>query len=88
MDKKTSSKGWKEMTEQVKIDLMAVESSQIAKIGYDLSSKTLVVKFKKGAVYSYSEVPQKIFDEFMQAESKGKYFHAKVKGIFKYLKLS
>lgn len=76
------------MNEQATVDLKPVKSSQIASIGYHAESKTLVVKFKNNAMYSYSDVPEKIFNELMAAESVGKYFHARVKSIFKYQKLS
>jgi hypothetical protein len=36
--------------------LTPVESSQISHIGHDPAASTLFVKFKRGGVYSYSDV--------------------------------
>ena len=67
--------------------LNKVESSNLDSVGYDEEDKVLTIKFNKGGVYNYYGVDKKIYDELMKAESKGKYFHKKVKGKFKYLKV-
>jgi hypothetical protein len=50
-----------------------VSSSNIASIGYDQGTQTLEVEFLKGSVYQYFDIPQAIYEEFISAESKGKY---------------
>jgi len=63
-----------------------LKSSQIAAIGYEAATKTLYIQFhpgktsSEGPIYSYANVPQKLYDEFMAAESKGKWFGQHVKG--------
>ncbi len=61
------------------IPITPVESTQIAGIGYDGLSKTLAVKFKGGSVYHYANVETQLFDDFMAAPSKGKFFGEKIK---------
>ena len=58
----------------------AVESSNLAEIGYDENDQTLEVKFKKGVVYQYYEVPSTTYEELIEADSVGKAFQQLVKG--------
>lgn len=62
-----------------------VESSNIASIGYE--TDTLEIEFLNGGVYQYFDVPQHVYDGIMTADSKGKYFHANIKGVYRYAKL-
>jgi hypothetical protein len=62
------------------------KSSRITRIGYDAKNETLSVTFKDhrnpesiGIEYHYSGVPQQVYDEFVAAESKGKFFEANVR---------
>ena len=63
------------------MDRQEVESSVIGTVGY---SRVLEVKFASGKVYQYYDVPQDIFDGMLNAESKGKYFNANIRGKFSY----
>lgn len=69
------------------MDRTPVSSSNISAIGYDSDSEMLEVEFTNGAVYSYSGVPLGEYDGFMNADSKGKYLHANIKGRDPYVKL-
>lgn len=60
--------------------LIPVESSTIAAIGYDPARTMLFVQFKLGATYSYACVTQADFDALMAAASKGSHFATHVKG--------
>lgn len=40
-----------------RMDRETVQSSNIASVGYDLSSSTLEIEFKSGGIYQYSGVP-------------------------------
>jgi hypothetical protein len=61
----------------------AVTSSNIVSVGYDAATQQLAVEFKTGLVYHYADVPASVADDFEQAESKGKFYVANVKGKFK-----
>lgn len=69
------------------MDRTPVSSSNISAIGYDSDSEMLEIEFTNGAVYSYSGVPLGEYDGFMNADSKGKYLHANIKGRYPYVKL-
>ena len=58
-----------------------VESSVIDAVGY---SRVLEIRFESGRVYQYYNVPEDIFEGMMQAESKGRYFNANIRGKFDY----
>lgn len=65
-----------------------VESSSIARIGYDERSKMLEVVFSDGAIYRYFGVPKTVADAFMYdppGGSHGKYFLAHIRGIYRYI---
>lgn len=62
-----------------------VSSSNIASIGYDAMSEILEVEFNNGAVYQYYNVPERLYNGLMEADSKGRYFDSYIKkGGFRY----
>ncbi|MGD0672457.1 MAG: KTSC domain-containing protein [Candidatus Binatus sp.] len=64
-----------------------VSSSNVAEIGYDASTMTLEVAFHDGSVYQYFDVPDRVYQEFMRAASKGKFLHANITNNFRYTKI-
>jgi hypothetical protein len=69
--------------EFVAIPMTAVESNQVAAIGYDAARKTLQATFTRGPghVYQYPNVEPAVYQAFMAAESKGKYFGEHIKPL-------
>ena len=59
-----------------------VESSNIASVGYDGS--ILEIEFNSGAIYQYENVPIRVYDVMMKADSVGKYFNAHIKSKYNY----
>lgn len=66
------------------MDRSAVGSSNISEIGYDPSSETLEVMFANGSVYQYYNVNQALFDQIMQAPSKGQFLNIYIKNAYPY----
>lgn len=64
-----------------------VTSSTIRAIGYDSDSQTLEVEFNHGSVYQYAGVPQSEHEGFMNADSKGQFLNANIKGRYPFEKL-
>lgn len=62
----------------------SVASSNIAAIGYDESTDTLEVEFLGGAVYHYFGVPLNIYEQLMQAGSKGRFLHTYIRNAYAY----
>lgn len=63
------------------MDREPVASSNIVSIGYDAGTETLEVEFKDG-LYQYYNVPQAVYEAFMQAPSKGAFLHANIRNAF------
>ncbi len=64
-----------------------VTSTNILSIGYDPESMTLEVEFKDGAVYQYFDVPEHVYDRFLNAPSHGAYLAREIKGKFRYARV-
>jgi hypothetical protein len=81
------------------MDRLELDSSNIGSIGYDPDSKVLEVEFAardpdgvfldpdNNRIYHYLNVPEEIYEGFLEADSPGGYLYLKVKGefIYKYL---
>ncbi len=64
-----------------------VDSSNIEAIGYDTDNQELHVRFLTSGTYVYYDVEEWVFQEFMQADSKGTYLHYNIKNRYQYAKL-
>ena len=62
----------------------SVASSNVAAVGYDEPSQTLEVEYTNGAVYQYYNVTQAVFEQFMQAGSKGQFLAYQIKNTYPY----
>lgn len=56
------------------MDRQYVDSTMITSIGYDPTTSTLEVEFKRGVVWAYLGFPEYLWYEFQAADSKGKFF--------------
>lgn len=68
------------------MQMQPVKSTQIESVGYDPANKILAVKFARGATYHYSNVAPEVHAEMLKAESIGKFFGAKIKGVYPFEK--
>lgn len=68
--------------------LHAVDSSDIARVGYDEAKKQLWVKFHQGGTYVYSGVPSQVHQAMINADSVGSYFHRSIKSVYDWRKVS
>lgn len=67
------------------MDKIKVESSAIEGIKH--SGEQLVVYFTNGSTYVYSGVSEKVVEDFLAADSKGRYFISNVKDRYPYVKI-
>jgi hypothetical protein len=65
-----------------------VESSALHDVTYDAENRILELTFTSGSVYAYHDVPAHIARELLQAESKGRYFHAHVRDHFPFTRVA
>jgi KTSC domain len=61
------------------VDYIGVLSSTIAAIAYDERGAVLGVRFLNGREYQYLGVPRYVYQGFVGAPSKGRYFDAFVR---------
>jgi KTSC domain len=56
-----------------------VDSSCVAKIGYDSNAEEAYVEFHDSGLYAYRGVPARVYDAFVTAESKGTFVNEVIK---------
>ena len=56
--------------------------------GYAEGKKILEIEFSSREVYHYFEVPKKRFIGLLNADSAGKYFNNRIKGKYRFEKIS
>jgi TFIIF-interacting CTD phosphatase-like protein len=55
------------------MDLIKVDSSMISAFGYDEQQQVLEVSFKRTGVDRYHNVPKEVYQQLLEAASKGNY---------------
>ena len=77
------------------MQLISIKSSTIGQIGFEsnrISSmnarpiNVMRIVFTSGNIFDYYEVEKIVFEEFIKAESAGKFFHANIKDKYQYEK--
>jgi hypothetical protein len=63
------------------------QSTQIYSIVYYEDDMTLDIRFIRGAVYSYKNVPLEVVNKLINAESVGSYFNKNIAKVYKYEKI-
>jgi hypothetical protein len=58
------------------------ESSNIERADYDVNTRTLRVYFKRGETYRCGDFPLKAWEEFYNAQSKGKHFNTRIRSLY------
>jgi len=59
-----------------------VVSSNIQAVRYDANAQMLQIRFRDSGIYEFTGVPQHVYNAFSLAPSKGKFFHANIRGTF------
>ena len=57
--------------------MIPIKSSNIKAAGYE--NGTLRIQFSNGSLYDYHEATAQLYNDFMEAESQGRFFHQKIK---------
>jgi lysyl-tRNA synthetase class 2 len=66
---------------------MDVDSEAISAIDYDEVHDKLFVRFTSGERYVYVGVPGEVHRSFVEADSKGRFFHAEIRDQYPYNRL-
>lgn len=65
-----------------------LESKMFLRAAYDADSRILYLRFRSGDVYRYFELPEEQYQEFLNAESRGRYFLSHIRDRFRYERLA
>ncbi|HRI81345.1 MAG TPA: KTSC domain-containing protein [Opitutaceae bacterium] len=60
-----------------------MNSSAIADVAYDPSSRTLQITFRSGGTYTFHGVPADIYRGLITASSPGSFYHNHIRGRFR-----
>lgn len=64
------------------INWNSVVSSNIQSVRYDPNEQILQIRFRDSGVYEFTSVPQNVYNAFVNSASKGKFFHANIRGTY------
>jgi hypothetical protein len=67
---------------------LPVESKLLTSVAYDPENSTLYLRFRSGDVYRYFAFPPEQHQQFLDAESQGRYFLADIRNQFRYERLA
>src|SRR5689334_4233500 len=83
-----SSPGPSGTSREYDMERQPIESSLIRSVGYDLDNSVLEVEIigtvGDSRVYEYFDVPLSIYNELMEAASKGAYFNEMIRDMYPY----
>ncbi|MCK5602708.1 KTSC domain-containing protein [Candidatus Pacearchaeota archaeon] len=57
-------------------------SSNIKRTRYNKEDKFMEVEFNNGCHYEYKDVPESVFNDFVEADSPGRAFASEIKGQY------
>jgi hypothetical protein len=64
-----------------------VDSSAIAAVQYDGAGQHLDIELTNGRVHRYIDVPREVYEAFMAAESKGRFYNDHIRDAYLYEQL-
>ena len=70
------------------MDWQPFESKLLASSAYDAGKHTLYLRFRNGDVYRYFELSPEQYRDFLNAESRGRYFLSHIRNHFRYERLA
>ena len=70
------------------MDWLTIDSKMLSSLAYDAEKQILHLRFRTGEVYRYFDFPGEDYQEFLDAESRGKYFLSNIRDRFRYERLA
>ncbi|MGK9167288.1 KTSC domain-containing protein [Inquilinus limosus] len=71
-----------------RIGRVPLDSSAVASVGYDPKTMALDVEYAGGAVYRYYPVPDRVYRQLLQAESKGRFVNARIRDAYPFRRIA
>jgi KTSC domain len=66
------------------VEWMPVESGLLSSVAYRASVRQLYLRFRDGKIYRFFDCPVTVYNEFVAAASKGRYFSQQIRNHFRY----
>jgi hypothetical protein len=70
------------------MDWQLLDSKMLAAVAYVPDTRTLYLRFRSGQIYAYFDVAADQYQEFLQADSRGRHFLSHIRGRFRYERLA
>jgi hypothetical protein len=68
-----------------RIKRVPVESTALATVGYSKRLRVLEIEFRNGAIYRYLDVAPDVYDAFLQARSKARFYDENIRHKYRSL---
>lgn len=68
-------------------EMVPVDSTNVARVGYDPEAQEIYVEFLSGTTYKYSSADEQTFEELRDAPSVGSYLNRVIKPNYDYQQL-
>jgi KTSC domain len=65
-------------------EMILVQSSNVASVGYEIATQTAFIQFLNGNIYIYKGVPPFEFENLKNAPSVGSYLNRNFKNVYPY----
>jgi hypothetical protein len=72
---------------EAELSWVDLNSGLLAAARYDAEIKRLAIRFRKGTVYYYLDVPKEVYDALLAAPSVGAYFVQRIRDEFRFVVL-
>jgi len=69
------------------VERVELQSRSIKATAYDPARALLEVEFHSGVIYRYGGVPARVYQEFLAAESHGRYFNENIRNRYLTVKI-
>jgi len=73
---------------ELSLDWQPLDSKLLAAAAYIAARRLLYLRFNSGEVYRYFTFPAEQYQDFLDAESQGRYFLAHIRNQFQYERLT
>ena len=68
----------------LRMRMTRIDSSAIARVGYDAAKHILRLEYRSGRIYDYFDVPPKKHKDLLSAESPGEFVNLEIKPNYDY----
>ncbi len=67
---------------------LPLQSKMFTSVAYDAEKRILYLRFQSEDIYRYFEFSNNDYQQFLSAESKGRYFLSNIRNCFRYERLA